>query len=143
MDEHEVELPDPPPPIPKPPLLRPLLVSVTLMVACYSLYFTGTTREAFFFAGVLSTLAGMNWMSYRMDVRHWKQLQAELDKLYEDVKVRARMLPKLLDRHGPDGTLSIMNLAEDLVKDGDFADIKQAVAAIERHHDLDPTDLDD
>lgn len=63
--------------------------------------------------------------------------------VHQQACLRLRMAGKLIDRRGPEDTFEILNAAEALVKEGDFPDLPAAVAAIERHHDIEPTRLEE
>jgi flagellar biosynthesis/type III secretory pathway ATPase len=75
--------------------------------------------------------------------REVKRLQTDMDETYAHMVEQVQMLPKLIERHGPQEAMQLMGLASHLVEEGDFPDIKAAVASIERHHDFEPTNYDD
>lgn len=80
-------------------------------------------------------LAGACFVHYKTV----KARQAELDEMHEKLRVRVAMVPPLVNRYGPESAMRLLQMAEDLVGEGDFDDIRAAVASIERHHDLEPT----
>lgn len=134
----EVELPEKPDPIPIPRLWTAVLYSISQLVGAQFLY-ASNLRVMVFFAGVASTLAGMQVAFALAARRRARNLQAQVDELYNMAKERVIMLPALVERHGPEQAIEIMKTADHLVDEGDFPNVRDAVAAIERHHDMEPT----
>ncbi len=134
----EIELPDPPDPIPVPRLWPAVLMTLAVWVAVMFMY-VSSVRMVVFYAGAIAATSGMQ-MAHAIAIRQRaRKLQAQLDELYAMAKERVIMLPALVERHGPEDAIEIMRAADHLVEEGDFPDIRAAVAAIERHHDWEPT----
>lgn len=134
----EIKLPDPPDPIPMPRLWPAVLLAVAMLVVVMFMY-TSTIRVVVFYSGAIAAVSGMQ-VAFAMGARvRAQKLQVQVDELYEMAKERVRMLPALVERHGPEEAIEIMRTADHLVEEGDFPDVRAAVAAIERHHDMEPT----
>lgn len=137
----EIQVPPEPPRLAKPPLWRTIVgTAIDLLIAMWM--YRQPYRFSIFMSGVITAIAAVQVMEYVITLRHVKRLQADVDKTYAGLAERFAMLPKLIERHGPEQALELMQMADHLVSEGDFPDVKAAVASIERHHDLEPTTYD-
>lgn len=145
----ELELPEPPQ-LPMPSVGLTALAVFLQLALSEVLFFLGTSKAALFFSGVASTTAGVSVATYVLARRKTKQMQAEMEATtlevkttFEQAALRMRMIPRLLERHGASQTMELMHSAEHLVQDGDFVDIRDAVASLERFNDMEPTTYGD
>ncbi len=131
--------------VPKPKLWLEVLALASLVCASQSMFMVASRRTrsawvlAAFGAGAIwmgTVVIGMYFVGLHVRV---KRQQAELDELHEKLTVRVAMIPRLVTRYGPESAMRLLQMAENLCEEGDFDDIRSAVASIERHHDLDPT----
>jgi hypothetical protein len=137
-----MELPPRPPEIPLPPLAPAMLFASLLMGASVMLMLTATDSLSFFLAGVAAAMSGSTVATFLAERRRARIFHEQVTEVWELVCQRLRLTSALVERHGPDG-IEIMAVAEKLFMEGDFESLQAAVAAIERHHDLEPTVLDD
>lgn len=139
--EVTVEIPEEPPRLPMPGIRDPILMTVVnLMMAALS--YGSELRFQVFAGGIFLSLAVARVMDYIRARHETRHLQANMDETYAEILIRAKMIPKLVERHGPEATMEMLTFAEKMVSEGDFDSIFDAVASIERHHDMEPTVYD-
>lgn len=143
--EFDLNNPEPPPRPPRLPAPKPwrTIIVVVWDLAFATYLFRQPYRIPVFAAGLLTALAVYQTAEYIRIVLQMRRLQVEMDKTYDDMIERLTMLPKLAERHGPEDALGLMRTADSLVSEGDFPTLRDAVAAIERHHDMEPTVYDE
>jgi hypothetical protein len=136
------ELPPRPPRLPRPkPWFTIFVVGWNLTFGMW--LFRQPYRIPVFASGFMVALAIYQAAEYLKLLVGRTRLQREMDKAYDSMIEHLKMLPKLAERHGPEEALEIMRMADHLVDEGDFPDLREAVASIERHHDMEPTVYDD
>jgi hypothetical protein len=136
------ELPPRPPRLPRPKPWRTIFAVVWDLGFAIWLY-PQSPRVCVFISGLLVAFAIYQAAEYAKLVLQGRRLQAEMDSTYDDMIDHVRTLAKLVERHGPDDAIEIMRTADNLLSEGDFPTLRQAVAAIERHHDMEPTNYDE
>jgi hypothetical protein len=142
FDLNNPDLPPRPPQLPRPKPWRTAFAVVwDLLFATY--LYNQPYRIPIFASGLMTALAVYQLAEYVKLLRQVKRLQTEMDQTYDAMVERLTMLPKLVERHGPNEAIQIMSTADALVSEGDFPTVRDAVAAIERHHDMEPTVYDD
>lgn len=142
FDLNHPEIPPRPPQLARPKPWRTVFVVVwNLAFATY--LFRQPYRIPVFVSGVMVALAVYQVLEYVKLVLQVRRLQADMNTTYEAMIERLKMLPKLVGRHGPAEAIEILSTADTLVAEGDFPTVKDAVAAIERHHDMEPTVYDE
>lgn len=139
--DYELDIEEPPH-LPMPGIREPILMT-TFNLALAALSYVSDFRFQVFAGGIFLSLAFARVMDYVRARRQTTELQTSMNEAYAEVLVRARMIPRLVERHGPEATMQMMTFAEKMVSEGDFESITEAVASIERHHDMEPTVYDD
>lgn len=142
FDVNNPELPPRPPRLPRPKPWRTIFV-VVWNLGFATFLFRQPYRVPIFMSGVMVALAVYQVAEYARILVQVRRMQTQLDAAYDSMIERLKMLPKLAERHGPEEALEIMRMADHLVDEGDFPNLRTAVASIERHHDMEPTAYDE
>ncbi len=136
------EIPEPPT-LPKPKLWvmwGTCLIGVSISAVLLNV---AATKLLAFQAGIICTTSvNMLVLGYATR-RRVAAMQTDMEQKHEALRVHMMVMPKLLERYGPEEAVAILNYAAILVSDGDFDDLTTAIHSIEHHHDNEPTPFDE